>query len=193
MAEVFPTSSVGVVTARDKLAIRWTSNEMKQVAADFASLSEEDARTRYDLGDDVQDWKVQWAQADVRTHPYADKHIEPILYRPFDRRWTFYTGQSRGFVCRPRSEVMNHMLAGSNVGLCIGRAGQVIGAKTWDLCFLSESLSGLQLVQTRRQLPIPSLHLSHPSARASRLGPRAKSREEDCRDYSFLTGTRLYF
>ena len=145
MAEVFPTSSVGVVTARDKLAIRWTSNEMKQVAADFASLSEEDARTRYDLGDDVQDWKVQWAQADVRTHPYADKHIEPILYRPFDRRWTFYTGQSRGFVCRPRSEVMNHMLAGSNVGLCIGRAGQVIGAKTWDLCFLSESLSDFNL------------------------------------------------
>ena len=35
MTEVFPTNSVGIVTARDKLAIRWTSDEMKQVAAKF--------------------------------------------------------------------------------------------------------------------------------------------------------------
>ena len=46
MAEVFPTNSVGIVTARDKLAIRWTSDEMKQVAANFAELSEDEARTR---------------------------------------------------------------------------------------------------------------------------------------------------
>ena len=60
MTEVFPTSSAGIVTARDKLAIRWTSDEMKQVATKFAELSEDDARMRYDLRGDVRDWKVQW-------------------------------------------------------------------------------------------------------------------------------------
>ena len=72
----------GMVTACDKLAIQWTSDEMKQVAANFAELSEDDAMTRYDLGRDVQDWKVQWAQADVRSHPDADTYITPVLYRP---------------------------------------------------------------------------------------------------------------
>ena len=125
MTEVFPTNSVGIVTARDKLAVRWTPEEMKQVASTFAELSEDDARTRYSLGSDTQDWKVPLAQADIRSHLDADTYITPVLYRPFDRRWTFYTGQSRGFICRPRSEVMRHMLAGSNVGLIVSRQASV--------------------------------------------------------------------
>ena len=96
MTDVFPTNSVGIVTARDKLTIQWEREEMRQVASNFAELSEGSARERFDLGNDVQDWKVKWAQADVRSHPDADKHIETILYRPFDKRYTYYTGQARG-------------------------------------------------------------------------------------------------
>ena len=99
--EVFPTNSVGIVTARDKLTIRWTSEEMRQVAVNFSNLSEDDARAHYNLRSDVRDWRVQWAQADIRSHPDANRHIEPILYRPFDKRYTYYTGQSRGFICMP--------------------------------------------------------------------------------------------
>ena len=124
MTEVFPTNSVGIVTARDKLAIRWTSDEMKQVAANFAELSEDAARMHYGLPIDVRDWKVRWAQADVRSHPDADKQMEPILYRPFDKRYTYYTGQTRGFICMPRPEVMRHMLSGPNVGLVATRQCQ---------------------------------------------------------------------
>ena len=138
ITEVFPTNSVGIVTARDKLAIRWTSDEMKQVAANFAELSEDDARTRYDLGSDARDWRVLWAQADVRSHPDADKHIEPILYRPFDNRCIYYTGQTRGFICMPRPEVMRHMLAGPNVGLATTRATEIVGG--WEHIFVSKSL-----------------------------------------------------
>ena len=47
MTEVFPINSVGMVTARDKLAIRWTPNEMKQVAATFAELPEDDCKGCY--------------------------------------------------------------------------------------------------------------------------------------------------
>ena len=138
MTEVFPTNSVGMVTARDKLAVRWTSDEMKLVAATFAKLSEDDARMHYDLRSDVRDWRVQWAQADVRSHPDADKHIKPILYRPFDKRFTYYTGQTRGFICMPRSEVMRHMLAGPNVGLATARATEIAGG--WEHVFVSKSL-----------------------------------------------------
>ena len=136
--EVFPVSSVGIVTARDKLAIQWTRDEIKRVAAHFAELSEDDARRHYGLGRDVQDWKVQWAQEDIRSHPKPDEHAKAILYRPFDKRWTFYTGQSRGFICRPRAEGMRHMLVGPNVGLSTTRATEIAGG--WEHVFVSKSL-----------------------------------------------------
>ncbi|MBN1347906.1 DNA methyltransferase, partial [candidate division KSB1 bacterium] len=47
--------------------------------------------------------------------PEKDR-IHPILYRPFDIRYTYYTGRSRGFQCMPRHEVMRHMLK-ENIGL----------------------------------------------------------------------------
>ena len=131
MTDVFPSNSVGIVTARDKLTIQWTRDEMKQVTSDFARLSEDAARAEFDLGRDAQDWKVQWAQEDVRKHSNADKHIQPILYRPFDERYTYYTGKASGFICRPREKVMHHMLAGPNVGLVTTRQCQ----RDWSVSY----------------------------------------------------------
>ena len=140
---MFPINSVSIVTARDKLAVRWTRGEMRQVASTFADLSEDDAKELYSLKKDAQDWRVKWAQADVRSHPDADAHLTTLSYRPFDKRWTYYTGQSRGFICRPRFEVMRHMLAGPNVGLCVGRAGQVIGLKDMGCLLCIRGTPGL--------------------------------------------------
>ena len=127
MQDVFPTNSVGIVTARDKLTIQWTRDEMKQVASAFSELSETDVRNLYNLGSDSQDWNVQSAQEDIRSHTDTDAYVTPVLYRPFDKRWTYYTGQSRGFICRPRSEVMSHMLSGPNLGLVATRQASVEG------------------------------------------------------------------
>ena len=145
LTDVFPVNSVGIVTARDKLAIQWTREDMRRVASDFANRSEEDARVRYNLGPDARDWKVSLAQEDVRSHSDTDALIYPILYRPFDRRCTFYTGRSRGFICMPRPQVMRHMLAGPNLGLSVGRAGQVIGSETWDVVLAGNSLTDFNL------------------------------------------------
>ena len=118
ISDIFPVNSVGIVTARDKLAIQWTAEDMGRIAEDFAARGTEAARTFYDLGKDAQDWQVQLAQEDVRRH---DGDIRPVLYRPFDRRFTYYTGKSRGFICRPRPAVMRHMLAGKNLALITSR------------------------------------------------------------------------
>ena len=121
ISDIFPVNSVGIVTARDKLAIQWTAEDMGRIAEDFAARGTEAARTFYDLGKDARDWQVQLAQEDVRRH---DGHIRPVLYRPFDRRFTYYTGKSRGFICMPRPEVMRHMLAGKNVALVTARSNK---------------------------------------------------------------------
>lgn len=43
-------------------------------------------------------------------------HIVPILYRPFDIKFTYFTGKSRGFHCMPRGETMKNFLL-DNLGL----------------------------------------------------------------------------
>ena len=79
------------------------------------------ARQGYALGKDAQDWKVALAQKDLLDSGPTREKVVPILYRPFDVRRTYYTGQSRGFICRPRPEVMRHMLAGENLALITSR------------------------------------------------------------------------
>ena len=123
--EVMPINSVGVVTARDKLTIRWSREEVMDVVRDFAERDPEEARSRYGLSRDVRDWKVQWAQDDLKDSGIQQDLVTPVLYRPFDTRYTYYTGKTRGFICMPRSEVMRHMLAGDNLGLSTTRSVEI--------------------------------------------------------------------
>lgn len=115
--DIMPANSSGIVTARDALTIHETREKLWQVIQDFVSLHPEDAREKYDLRKDVRDWQVKLAQQDVRASGNSKDKIQRILYRPFDIRHTYYTGNCRGIHCRPRPEIMRHMISGKNVGL----------------------------------------------------------------------------
>lgn len=121
VTDIFPVSSVGIVTARDALTIHFTPDQVWQTVNRFISMPPEEAREVFDLGEDARDWKVQFAQDDLRRSGPKRENIVPILYRPFDIRYTYYTGHSRGFLCMPRAEVMGNMLH-PNIGLVTRRA-----------------------------------------------------------------------
>ena len=116
VSDLFPVSSVGIVTARDHLSIRWAKEEMEPVLQDFLNEDPETLRVKYDLGKDVQDWSVARAKKDVQAN-FDLARIIPISYRPFDTRWTFYTGNPNGFQVRPRAEVMKNFFNKENIGL----------------------------------------------------------------------------
>jgi predicted helicase len=116
VTDIFPTNSVGIVTARDKLCIHFDEAALMKTVRDFAALDPESARQKYQLGNDVDDWKVEWAQADVNDHGAVGRYATKILYRPWDDRWTYFTGRSRGFICRPRQDVLRHMIR-ENIGI----------------------------------------------------------------------------
>lgn len=117
VTDIFPVNSVGIVTARDHLTIKWTPEDVWSTILNFSKIDSESARRDYDLGKDARDWKVKLAQEDLLKSGLDKKKIVPILYRPFDIRSTYYTGKSRGFHCMPRPAVMHHMLAGENKAL----------------------------------------------------------------------------
>jgi hypothetical protein len=119
--QLFPVTVVGLFTARDALTVHWSSEEVWKTVTVFSRMDPELAREGYKLGKDSRDWKVALAQADLQDSGPMRDNIAPILYRPFDVRHTYYTGHSRGFHCRPRRDVMRHMLAGENVGLITSR------------------------------------------------------------------------
>ncbi len=121
ITEIMPVNSVGIVTARDGLTIQNTPEEVEKTVKDFVSLSVEEAREKYNLGKDSRDWKIQLAQNDLRKSGLKNELITPILYRPFDTRYTYYTGTSSGFICRSRNEIMRNMLSGENLGLLTSR------------------------------------------------------------------------
>ena len=137
ITDILQTSSIGIVTARDKLTIHWTAEDVRETVSDFVSLSVDEARKKYNLRKDTQDWKVHLAQADLRNNPDSVKHIAPIHYRPFDIRWTYYTGESRGFHCRPRPENMPHLRKG-NLALCVCR---VVKSPTWQHALITDKIT----------------------------------------------------
>jgi predicted helicase len=124
--DIFPVHSVGIVTARDALTIHRTPDAVWRTVCELVALEPETARERFRLGKDVRDWSVARAQQDLRDagvpNESAKAHIVPILYRPFDVRYTFYTGRSRGFVGQPGLNVMRHLLSGENVAIITTRA-----------------------------------------------------------------------
>lgn len=130
VTDIFPVNSVGIVTARDSLTIHFTAESLQQTAERFSRLPVEEAREQFKLGEDTRDWTVTGAQNDLNdtrrppkqvdgldlppTPPKSDWRLDPtrivpIAYRPFDTRFTYFTGKSKGFHCMARGEVMRHL------------------------------------------------------------------------------------
>ncbi|EMJ0648834.1 TPA: type ISP restriction/modification enzyme [Campylobacter jejuni] len=143
--DIFMLSSVGIVSGRDKFVISNSDNlesleNLKIRIKRFLSLDIESARKEFDLGQDSRDWKIEYAQKELKDTQNNSFNYKKIHYRPFDIRWTYYTGQSKGFHCMPRREVMEHFLEGKNLGLSIPR--QLKDSKTeWNHCFLTTTIT----------------------------------------------------
>ena len=99
---LFPQTSIGIITARDDLTIKWTQQDVLKTISVFSKLPPEEAREKFDLGDDARDWKVTLAQKDLIDSGLVKEKILPIFYRPFDIRYTYYTGNTCGFHCMPK-------------------------------------------------------------------------------------------
>ena len=119
IAELFPKNVTGIVSGNDNAAIASTRDELTRRMEIVKNASEE--KTIYDLwGRFSRGQTAEKIQNDV----LSDGVITPIAFRPFDNRWTYYSGNSCGWVLWPREKsIMGHLLAaptspvGANIGL----------------------------------------------------------------------------
>jgi predicted helicase len=146
MTEIFNVYSNGVVTARDHFTINWSPGEVMDKIKDFVKIDVESARDKYKLRNDVRDWKVKLAQKDIIDSKLDTELIKPIMYRPFDIRHTYYTGNSRGFLCMPRKKVMGNLVNGSNIALITSRLTK---GETFKHAFVSRIITDAALLSSK--------------------------------------------
>ncbi|MCD6358503.1 MAG: N-6 DNA methylase, partial [Dehalococcoidia bacterium] len=153
ITEIFPTNSVGIVTARDKFVIDNDRAKLKRRIEMFRDLSipDEVVKQAFKLKD-TKGWKLAEARRELARDEKWNTYFTKMLYRPFDIQWTFYNG---AVVERSRKEVMRHMMQ-ENLGLCVGRAGQVVGLKKyWNILFCSEFAEDFNLFYRGGNVNLP--------------------------------------
>jgi hypothetical protein len=111
----------GIVTTHDEFAIAFTREEMvAHVEALLATETEEVARGLFRLCNQSQ-WNYEDAKKELARGQWRNE-LTPILYRPFDVRWTVF---NRHVAVHRRERVMRHMLVGHNRSLCATRSTEI--------------------------------------------------------------------
>ncbi|WP_228039268.1 type ISP restriction/modification enzyme [Dolichospermum sp. LEGE 00240] len=159
ITDILLINSLGVATARDNLTIQFTHNKLWETINKFIDLLPEDARSYFDLDKDARDWSINLAQKDIKNSGLSKSQVFPIMYRPFDQRFTYYTGNSRGFHCMPRSEVMNHIIKGENLALATLRRPR---NEIVDNFFVSDQITDKCIISSLDNASIFPLYL-HPT------------------------------
>lgn len=120
ITELFPTNVTGIITGNDKVAIAPSRNELVQRMDVVRNATDEKPIIEM-WGKFTAGQTAKKIQSDVIS---AEGKITPIAFRPFDNRWTYYSGNSCSWVFRPREKsTMGHLLAepnspiGANIGL----------------------------------------------------------------------------
>lgn len=122
--DLFNINGTGVLTKRDELCIHFTPENAFAAANAIAHESEPLVKARYNIPEDVRDWKYAWAKKDIELAGLDDRKVKAITYRPFDQRYVYYTGQSRGFLGWPVHAVMQHMINTENIALVTARSNK---------------------------------------------------------------------
>jgi len=124
----------GIVTTHDEFAISWSEKEAAdKVRRLLATSSEHEARGLFRLCTQSQ-WNYERAKRELASGGWK-REIVPILYRPFDVRWTVY---DRNVAVHRRERVSHHVLAGANLGLATTRAVEI--SRGWEHVFCTRLL-----------------------------------------------------
>lgn len=119
ITELFPLNVTGIVSGNDRAAIAPSKSELLRRMDIVKNATSE--KEILDL------WKKfsRGQTADkIQNDVLSDGVVTPIAFHPFDTRWTYYSGNSCGWVLWPRERsTMGHLLSkpnspiGANIGL----------------------------------------------------------------------------
>ncbi|HAW59308.1 MAG TPA: DNA methyltransferase [Bacteroidales bacterium] len=157
LVELFPVNNTGVITKRDKLTINFDKNRLWNNIQYFINNDEKSVRRYFNLPPDVRDWKFSWAKDDLLSSGPTIENIKVIHYRPFDYRYIYYTGKSRGFVGWPVPVVSEHFIRGDNLGIVSARSNK--SSNDADHVFISKYMMETKCGERTTQSAIFPIYL----------------------------------
>lgn len=142
LSDLFELNATGMKTEKDIVTVKFSKNEILETKFDFMHLSEEHLRIKYKINKEGRDWKLRNAIEDINNFDPISTLVE---YRPFDFRYTFYTGKTKGFMAYPRRKIMDHIYKRDNISLVATRINRGISS---GYIFITDCLLDLHLLDS---------------------------------------------
>lgn len=144
--DLFIKGGVGICSKRDDTAIQFTKEAITQVVKDFNDLDETSLKSKYPSEvKESRDKKTVFAKANIQKMGIKDNYLQPITYRPFDIRWTYFTNQSKGFLAYPTYEIMQHFIKGENLALVVSKQNRQLSL---NYMFVTKNITELHILDT---------------------------------------------
>lgn len=115
LTEMFLDQNSGIQTKNDGFVYAMTRAAVEERIADLRTERVERIARKYELSLKGH-WDIQAAKEDIRENKGV---FVQVLYKPFDKRWTYYTAKSSGFMARPRAPVMRCGLVPNRILLTV--------------------------------------------------------------------------
>lgn len=119
VADLFHVLSNAAASARDALNFAFDGQTIVDRMEFIRDHTESEIRTEFGLGKDSRDWTVPSAKKDIVENFSPDK-VQKFMYRPFDWRYTFYSGNSRGIYSSPQVKALGNIRSGA-YGMMVNR------------------------------------------------------------------------
>ena len=149
VADLFPVSSVGIVTSRDKFIIDIDMRLLENRIQNFLNCrTPQEAMVKFNLKENRK-----WRIAKALKHEFNKSNIVPISYRPFDIRYIYYHDD---FIERSREEVMRHLLESQNICLVTARSNK---NPEVDHFYVSKNITEAKLGESSTQSAMFPLYL----------------------------------
>lgn len=130
----------GIQTKRDKINVFYSDEGRSEFKNIYTNLPNYKITDKFNVKDS-RDWTVENSKNDLISNAVIEKLFN---YRPFDIRFTNYTGKTKGIMGYPRFQTMRHFIGHENVGLITCRQQSTfkfqhifITNKIIDMCAIS--------------------------------------------------------
>ena len=110
---LFTNNNTGLNTEFDELAIQDNKLAAESILRAMKNNNADEILKQFDFSTNKA-LKIEKAIIDIKTN---NPQIVKIKTKPFEEKYTIYTGKSNGIMGRPRHEIMKHLLNGNNLGL----------------------------------------------------------------------------
>jgi predicted helicase len=120
VGDMFPVNVTGIVTMGDDFIIAKSREELVDRLTRLIDWGQSKSafESEYSLGKNYANWIFESIESG-KIKEFNEAKITPIVYRPFDMRYTYFDDK---FVWRTRGKVTKHMLKGNNLSLLLPKA-----------------------------------------------------------------------